>query len=233
MRKEASMRDFANGFSCCLALGMIVLTGMTAMVFPPLAWADDGNGPEGAIVAVGNSLTEGLGVGPHEAYPARLEAKLRKAGYDYKVVNAGVSGETSGGLKSRVEWVLKLKPDIVVVCTGANDGLRGLDPALTEKNLHAIVEAFSDYGAVVVLAGMRMVGNMGEAYTEAFEKIYPSVARKHSVLFMPFLLKDVAGEPGLNQEDAIHPNARGYEIVAENVYPYVLKAIERHRSSKS
>ncbi len=187
---------------------------------------------DGTIVAVGDSLTAGLGVAEEMAYPARLERKLRAAGYAYRVINAGISGETSSGALSRIEWVVgSLNPDIVILETGANDGLRGVDPSLLETNLDRICQYLKENDILVVLAGMQMLPNLGPDYTRAFSDIYPRIARKHQLVFMPFILKDVAGDPGLNQSDRIHPTAGGYARIADNLYPYVLQAIERQRKA--
>ena len=177
------------------------------------------------IVAMGDSLTEGLGVDAADAYPAQLERKLRAGGYDVTVVNAGVSGETSSGARSRVDWVLRQQPDIVILATGGNDGLRGVEPALTEKNIDQIVQRIQDSGAVVVLGGMEMVQNMGTQYTGDFRAIYPEIAKRHNLVLMPFFLEGVAGHPELNQADTIHPTAEGYKIVVDNLYPFVVQAI--------
>jgi acyl-CoA thioesterase-1 len=180
---------------------------------------------EGTIAAVGDSLTAGLGVNEEEAYPARLERKLRETGHQWRVINAGISGETSSGALSRVAWVLKLKPDIVILETGANDGLRGIDPKVTRRNIDETVRILKENKVIVVLAGMRMVSNLGREYLTAFASIYPAVARKHGLVLVPFFLKGVAGDPALNQADGIHPTGEGYRIAAETVYPYVLQAI--------
>jgi len=179
------------------------------------------------IVAMGDSLTEGLGVDTADAYPAQLERKLRAGGYDVTVVNAGVSGETSSGALSRVDWVLRQQPDIVILATGGNDGLRGVETSVTDKNIDQIVQKIQDSGAVVVLGGMEMVQNMGTQYTSDFRAIYPEIAKRHDLILMPFLLEGVARHPELNQADTIHPTAEGYTIVVDNLYPYVVQAIER------
>jgi len=184
---------------------------------------------EGTIVAVGDSLTAGYGLSEGQAYPALLENRLRQNGYPFKVVNAGISGETSSEARSRIEWIMSLNPDIVVLGTGANDGLRGIDPALTRENIDAIVAYFNNQGVVVVLAGMKMVKNMGREFTEAFEGLYPAIAADKNAILIPFLLEGVAAEPSLNQPDGIHPTAEGYEKVTDVVYPYVVEAIERFR----
>jgi acyl-CoA thioesterase-1 len=182
----------------------------------------------GIIVAVGDSLTEGLGVAEESAYPALLEEKLQAQGYRYRVVNAGVSGETSSGTLSRLKWVLRLKPDIVILVTGANDGLRGIDPVLTKNNLTKIINFIKSRGITIVLGGMQMVENLGEDYTHAFAKIYPEVARNSNILLIPFFLAGVAGQPNLNQPDGIHPTAEGYRLIVKNIYPYITQAIALH-----
>jgi acyl-CoA thioesterase I len=187
-------------------------------------------GYEGTIVAVGDSLTAGLGVAEDLAYPARLARKLEADGYNFEVINAGVSGETSSGALARINWVLSsLKPDIVILETGANDGLRGLDPGLLEKNLDVLLNRLKSRKITVVLAGMRMLPNLGPEYTRAFDAVYPLMAQKHQVVFMPFFLIGVAGRSRFNQPDNLHPNAQGYGRITEDVYPYVLQAIRRHR----
>jgi len=182
---------------------------------------------QGTIVAVGDSLTAGLGVNEEEAYPARLEKKLRAAGYDWKVVNAGISGETSSGTLSRINWVMKLRPDIVILETGANDGLRGIDPAVTRKNIDETIRILKQQNVTVVLAGMRMVRNLGQEFTKGFADLYPFLARKHGLILVPFFLQGVAGDPSLNRPDGIHPTAEGYRIVTENIYPFAQQAIDR------
>lgn len=188
---------------------------------------------EGTIVAVGDSLTAGLGVAEEFAYPALLERKLIAGDFRYKVVNAGISGETSSGTLSRINWVLTLKPDIVILETGANDGLRGIDSALTRKNIQEILRVLEKAHVAVVLAGMQMVQNLGQEYTEAFRRIYPEAAKKFGIPLVPFFLAGVAGEPALNQADGIHPTAEGYRVVVETVYPYAVEAIrERRKGSR-
>ena len=178
------------------------------------------------IVAVGDSLTAGYGVKETDAYPAQLEKKLWAEGYRWRVVNAGISGETSSGTRSRIAWVLKLKPDIVILETGANDGLRGINPEVTQKNIEETVRILKENRVTVVLAGMRMVTNLGRDYTTKFARIYPTVTRKFDLIMIPFFLQGVAGEPSLNQSDGIHPLAEGYRIVTETVYPYVHQALK-------
>jgi acyl-CoA thioesterase-1 len=187
--------------------------------------------PEGTIVAMGDSLTEGYGVLEEEAWPSLLQEMLKEKGLRLKVVNAGVSGETSSGALSRIRWILRLKPDILILETGANDGLRGVDPAVTEKNIAQILTLLKEENITVVLAGMKMVVNMGKPYTDAFEKIYPSLAERFGVTLIPFFLDGVATIPTLNGADGIHPNAAGYRVLVRNLFPYVMDAIASWRKT--
>ena len=173
------------------------------------------------IVALGDSLTAGLGVSPDEAYPAVLEARLRRDGFEYRVVNAGVSGDTSAGGLRRIDWVLKLRPDVVIVALGANDGLRGQRPDALRDNLTRIVERARVAGARVLLAGMRVPPNYGDEYARAFAGVYPAVARATGVPLAPFLLDGVAGDARLNQPDGIHPTAEGQRVIAERLWPHL------------
>ena len=184
---------------------------------------------EGTIVAVGDSLTEGLGVEEELAYPAVLEEKLRARGYPYQVVNAGISGETSSGTLARIKWILTLNPDIVILVIGANDGFRGIDPDLIRTNIHKIVKELKDNNVIVVLGAMQIVQNLGKDYTTTFAKIYPEIARSENIIFTPFFLKGVAANRKLNQADGIHPTAEGYQVIVDNIIPFVVEAIEAHR----
>jgi acyl-CoA thioesterase-1 len=196
---------------------------------PPSAPPEKQAQATGTIVAMGDSLTEGLGVSEEKTYPVRLQKALRAKGYDYRVVNAGISGETSSGARSRMEWVLRLKPDIIILETGANDGLRGLDPELIRRNIQEMVDAFTAKGIVVVLAGMKMFPNLGPAYSKMFADVYTDVGGDNDVILIPFFLEGVAGVPKMNQPDGIHPTADGYERVVEHILPYVTEAIARHQ----
>lgn len=172
------------------------------------------------ILCFGNSLTAGYGVDPSQAYPAILQDILQGKGYNYQVVNAGLSGETSAGGLNRIDWVLRQPVDIFILELGANDGLRGLPPDQTRKNLQAIIDKVkSKYPkARIVLAGMMVPPNMGEKYGNEFVEIYPYLARKNNATLIPFLLEGVGGDPGLNLPDGIHPTPKGHKIVAENVF---------------
>jgi acyl-CoA thioesterase I len=176
---------------------------------------------DGVIVALGDSLTAGWGVAADEAYPARLEMRLRREGYPYRVVNAGVSGDTTAGGLRRVDWVLRASPEIVIVALGANDGLRGQSPQAMRANLAAIVARLQTAGSRILLAGMRMPPNYGAEFTTEFQAVFPAVARSAKVALMPFLLDGVAAEPRLNQPDGIHPTAAGHQVIADRLWPYL------------
>ncbi len=170
------------------------------------------------IVAFGDSLTAGFGVSSDESYPAQLEKQLHEHGFHYEMVNAGVSGETSAGGMRRVEWILKSRPTVVILELGVNDGLRGLPLQQTYTNLRSIIERLREAGVVVILAGMRIPPNYGDAYTGEFFEMYERLAQELTLPLIPFLLEGVAAQPGLNQADGIHPTAEGYTIVAQNVF---------------
>ena len=182
--------------------------------------------PALTLVALGDSLTEGYGVETHQAYPALLEARLRQEGFSCNVINAGISGETSSGLLSRINRVLLLKPDIVILCTGANDGLGGMDTRKIKNNISRMVQIFKEHQVMVVLAGMKMLVDDAPSYSGAYARLYSEIADQEDILFIPFLLEGVAGKPEFNLEDEIHPNAKGYRIIAASVYPIVLAAIQ-------
>lgn len=188
--------------------------------------ADAAKRPEGVIVAMGDSLTAGYGVDESEAYPALLEARLQADGRRWKVVNAGISGETSSGARSRLDWVLdRLKPDIVILTTGANDGLRGIDPEVVEGNLLFMVRQLQQRGVVPIIGGMRMVGNLGSDYTQGFAAAYPAVAEATGARLIPFFLEGVAADRRYNLPDGIHPNATGYRRIVERIYPIIVEAV--------
>ncbi|MEK7771029.1 MAG: arylesterase, partial [candidate division NC10 bacterium] len=154
-------------------------------------------------------------------------ARLHAAGYRYRVVNAGVSGDTTAGGLRRVDWALRLTPDIVILALGANDGLRGQDLAGVRANLDQMVERFQQSGARVLLAGMRLPPNYGRPYAEEFRRMYAAVARKRGAPFMPFLLDGVGGNPRLNQPDGIHPTAEGHRVIVERLWPHLRPLLTR------
>jgi acyl-CoA thioesterase-1 len=183
-------------------------------------------GPAGAdpvVLCLGDSLTEGYGVAPEQSYPSLLERRLRAAGHpEARVINAGISGSTSASAASRLRWQLAGAPDVLILALGANDGLRGVDLAETRKNLDSAIALAREAGVRVVLAGMKLPPNYGPDYTSGFESLFPELARERDVALIPFLLDGVAAQPELNLPDGIHPNARGYERVVENVLPVLL-----------
>ena len=181
---------------------------------------------QGTIIAVGNSLTAGLGVSERNAWPALVQNKLRQEGYSRQVINAGISGETSSALLRRIKWILSQKPDIVILESGANDGLRGIPIPVIKDNISKAVQMLQEGDVAVILAGMQIVRNLGPVYTESFAAIYPVIAEERQCLLIPFLLQGVAGEASLNQGDTIHPNEEGHSIIARTVYPFVLQALQ-------
>jgi acyl-CoA thioesterase I len=199
-----------------LRAGALVLLCITVLSGAPGVARGDA-----VVVALGDSLTAGLGVAADEAFPARLEARLKTEGYAYRVVNAGVSGDTTAGGLRRVDWVLRARPDVVIVALGANDGLRGQDPRAMRANLDEIVARLLAAGARVLLVGMRLPPNYGGDYTKEFEAVFPAVARRAKVALVPFLLDGVAGVPRLNQADGIHPTAAGQQAIADHLWPYL------------
>ena len=187
---------------------------------PPATAATSSSPTDKTLVVLGDSLSAGFGVDPSEAWPARVQDMIRQAGLTWKLVNAGVSGDTSAGGLRRLDWILRRPVDALLIELGGNDGLRGLPLEATRTNLQAVIERtrakFPD--ARIVLAGMRMPDNFGEAYTRQFEGLYRDLAEKHRVVLIPFLLDGVGGRPELNLPDQIHPNAEGHRRVATNVW---------------
>ena len=177
-------------------------------------------GKSKTIIFFGNSLTAGMGLDPNEAFPALIQDKLDSLQLDFKVINAGLSGETTASGKNRLNWVLNQKVDVFVLELGANDGLRGIPLTETRNNLQSIIDTVLQKNPMtkIILAGMQIPPNMGKGYTTEFRSIFPELAEKNKATLIPFLLKDVAGIPALNQEDGIHPTTEGQKIVANNVW---------------
>ncbi|HUS00167.1 MAG TPA: arylesterase [Chitinophagaceae bacterium] len=172
------------------------------------------------IIFFGNSLTAGYGIEPSQAFPALIQKKIDSLDLPYKVINAGVSGETTSGGNSRIDWILRQPVDVFVLELGANDGLRGIPIGETKSNLQSIIrKVWALYpDAKIILAGMQIPPNMGQQYASAFREIFPELARKNNVALVPFILEGVGGEEKLNQEDGIHPTEEGHKIVAENIW---------------
>ena len=186
-------------------------------------------GAEPGIVVLGDSLAAGFGLPQEDAFPARLEAALRAEGHAWRVIDAGVSGDTSAGGLARLDWVLADEPEVVIVELGANDGLRGLPTDQMEGNLDAILTRIAGSGAAVLLAGMRAPANFGPDYEAAFSAVYERLAAKHRVPFYPFFLEGVAMELDLNQSDGIHPNADGVAEIVRRIVPHVVAVIAGHK----
>lgn len=180
------------------------------------------------ILFFGNSLTAGMGLDPEEAFPALIQEKIDALGLPYEVVNAGLSGETTAAGRNRINWVLNQEVDVFVLELGANDGLRGIPLEETQKNLQVIIDTVREKNphTRIILTGMQIPPNMGHEYAAGFKNIFPELAEKNNIELIPFLLKDVAGNPALNQQDRIHPSAEGYKIVANNVWDVLEKVIK-------
>lgn len=183
------------------------------------------------MLFIGTSLTAGLGLDPDSAYPAIIQRKIDSLGLGFHVVNAGVSGETSADALRRIGWLLRAPASVIVLETGANDGLRGLDPDSTRANIQAIIDSVRARRpqATLLLVQMEALPNLGQRYTTAFHDMYPELARRNGLILVPFLLQGVAGHASLNQADGVHPNLRGEKIVAGNVWRTLRPVLERVR----
>lgn len=181
------------------------------------------------LLVLGDSLAAGYGLEPEQAFPAQLQQEIQKAGLNFKVVNAGVSGDTSAGGLRRIEWLLRQKTDVLLLELGGNDGLRGIQPEATKTNLQGIIDrAKKKYPEMqIVIAGMKMPPNMGPEYGKRFENIFPQLATENKALLVPFLLEGVGGRPELNLPDRIHPTAEGQKIVATNVWNVIQPLLQK------
>jgi acyl-CoA thioesterase I len=207
-----------------VALGACDRDAARAPAGPPPAAADGGRS---RVVFLGTSLTAGLGLDPSQAYPALLQQKIDSAGLRFVAVNAGVSGETSAGARHRIDWVLREPAAVLVIETGANDGLRGLDVDSLRANIQAIIDEARRQSPPprMILVGMRALPNYGFSYASRFREVYPELAKKNGLPLVPFLLEGVAGVDGLNQADMMHPSAAGQRRVAETVWPVLEKVL--------
>ncbi len=212
--RAGSFRPGPAGWGGLLLGLMLLVTDGTAAAAPA------------RLMAYGDSLTHGYGLPAGETFPEQLEAALRDAGLDVTVINAGNSGETSAGGRARLDWALADAPDAVILELGANDGLRGLDPAATYDNLDAMLTRLTSEGLPVLLAGMLAPPNLGREYGEDFNAVYPRLAEKHGVPLYPFFLDGVALVPELNQADGIHPNAAGVAVIVKRIAPHVIRLLE-------
>jgi acyl-CoA thioesterase-1 len=209
----------------CRRYGVFALLFNVLAALLPLAAAPAAAEPA-QIVALGDSLTAGYGLPAEESFTAQLQARLRQMGHDVVVHNAGVSGDTTAGGLARLDWALAGPVDLVLVELGANDGLRGIDPAETRRNLDAILAELGRRGHKVLLAGMLAPPNLGAEYGSEFNAIYPELSEKYAAPIYPFFLDGVAAQPRLNQADGIHPNAAGVALIAERIAPFVIRALQ-------
>ncbi len=178
------------------------------------------------IIILGDSLSSGLGVEPEQAYPYLIQDHLKKTGQHHiKIFNGSISGSTTAGALSRLKWFLRVKPDMLILALGANDGLRGLSASQMEQNLNSCIELAREKGMTIILAGMKIPPNYGPEYTREFEQTFEKLKKKYNLPLIPFLLKDVAGKPELNQADGIHPNAEGHKIIARTVLETILEQL--------
>lgn len=173
---------------------------------------------EKTFVILGDSLTEGYGVAQSAAFPALIQEKIKKDQLNWKVISSGSSGSTSASGPQRVKWILKSKPDLILLLLGSNDGLRGLKTEQTEKNLTETIQLAQKEKVQIILGQLHMPPNYGKKYTEDFSSVYKNVAAKNKIQLLSFILKDVAGKPELNLADGIHPNEKGHRIVADQIY---------------
>ena len=187
-------------------------------------------GPEQVrILALGDSLTAGYGLSQSDSFPSQLSRRLRDSGVASEIVNAGVSGDTTSGALQRLDWLMGERYDLAIVELGANDALRAVDPDLTRQNLEKIVEKLKLTGSTILLTGMKAPRNLGDEYAKRFDALFPEIARGQAVYFYPFFLDGVATDPALNQDDGLHPNAKGVAIITKRMLPFVLDALEKDR----
>jgi len=180
------------------------------------------------ILALGDSLTAGFGVAEEESFPSRLQVKIDEAQLGYKIVNAGISGDTTAGGVRRISWLMKHKPQVVILALGANDGLRALSVDEMRSNLETMIRISHEHDARVLLAGMKALPNYGEDYQHNFESVFPELADKYNLAYLPFLLEGVAGIREFTRPDGVHPTASGYKIVADLVWKYLRPMLGRH-----
>jgi acyl-CoA thioesterase-1 len=222
---RSRLRSYGTGKGWVQRIAALAVT-MACLTLPELAHAAD---EPLKIVALGDSLTAGFGLPAQDAFTSKLQAALKAKGYDVTIVNAGVSGDTAAAGLERLEWSVPDDADGVIVELGANDALRGLDPALADKALSTILDRLAAKHLPILLVGMLAPRNMGSDYTAKFDAIYPKLAANHPVVFYPFFLEGVASDPHLNQGDGLHPNAAGVDVIVQRILPKVEELIARAR----
>ena len=194
------------------------------IIFGSILFAASGVSAETRIIFLGDSITSGLGVEKSQAYPHLVGKSLESMGYKgIKIINAGISGSTSASALSRLQWHTRIKPDILILALGANDGLRGLSTEKMKGNLDITIQYALDQKIKVILTGMEIPPNYGPQYTEDFRNVFQYLSEKYEISFMPFLLKDVGGIAALNQPDGVHPNSEGHKIITKNILKYILE----------
>jgi acyl-CoA thioesterase-1 len=213
---------FSNRITGYVLVGLLMLTGKTPV------FATETIQEKIVVLALGDSLTAGFGVDTEENFPSRLQVKIDNAGLAYKVVNAGVSGDTTAGGVRRINWLMKHKPQIVILALGANDGLRGLSTNEMRSNLETMIRIAKEHGARVLLAGMKALPNYGEDYILKFESVYPEIAKKYDLVYLPFLLEGVAGVREYTRPDGLHPTGSGYKIIANLVWQYLQPMLKKN-----
>ncbi|MEX0769549.1 MAG: arylesterase [Balneolaceae bacterium] len=217
---------------CLLRVGLLLFSVLFSGFMTEPVWAQDEERNEEeprTVLIFGDSITAGQGVDMDEAFPALLQDKVDSLGWNVEFVNAGLSGETTAGGVRRIDWVLQRKVDLFVLELGGNDGLRGIEPEVTRRNLQEIMDkVHSKYPeTTIILTGMEAPPNMGPRYTTRFREIFQELAHQNEVIFMPFILEGVGGNPELNQSDGIHPTAEGHRKIAENLWSYLKPVLEK------
>jgi len=215
MRYAVPARYFKGLAALMLLIGAVFSFSGTSRAAEPLR-----------ILALGDSLTAGYGLALEEGFPSQLQRKLIAMGYSAHVLDAGVSGDTSAGGLARLDWALSDRPTHAIIELGANDGLRGLDPAAMRANLDAIIRRLKDAGVGILFTGMRAPPNLGRSYETAFNKVFPELAKTHNDVFYTFLLTGVDARPALNLADGLHPNRDGIAVIVDRIVPYVVRLLK-------
>ncbi len=229
MRQNWSLTPLFWFFAACRRAPLAIFVNVAIFFVLSIGWSAGNTaraGNDRVIVMLGDSLTAGLGLAAGEDLPSQLEKRLRGEGLAVRIINAGVSGDTSAGGLARLDWALADRPDMVIIALGGNDGLRAIPPAETRRNIGAIIEKLQARNIAVLLAGMKAPRNLGEAYAREFDALFPALAQEYGIAFYPFLLEGVALSRDLNQADGLHPNRRGVAIIAEKMAPKIKQVLE-------
>jgi len=219
MARKGSLAIFLRGY---LGLAVTLLVGL----------GGSAQAAEVRLMAFGDSLVHGYGLQEEDSFPAQLEEALQKRGHQVRVINAGNSGDTTAAGLARLDWSLTEDPDAILVVLGANDALRGIDPAETRNNLDQLLQRLEERDIPALFAGMLAPRNMGPDYAADFDSLFPQLAQEHEVVFYPFFLEGVAAEPSLNQADGMHPNAAGVAEIVERILPSVEELLARTEKAR-